>query len=69
MKTTGKGGSQPPVSPKAGGNGVMPTLAPPSPERWSPQKGSLVKDYLDEQIDYRLVGGRKCHTAVMKQVA
>jgi hypothetical protein len=51
-----------------GGNGIMPNQAPSSPERWSPQKESAAKAYLDDQIQLRLVGGRINHAAVMKEI-
>ena len=46
----------------------MPKLAPSSPERWSPQKESAARTYLDEQIQLRLVGGRINHASVMKEI-
>jgi len=57
-----------PVPPGDGGNGIMPKVAPSSPERWSPQKYSAVKTYLDDQIQVRLLGGRLNHASVMKEI-
>jgi len=56
------------LEPSKGGNGIMPTIAPPSPERWSPKKGTLARDYLDEQVELRMIGGRIHHTAVMEEI-
>ena len=61
--------TDPPLTPtKAGGNGIMPILRPPSPERWSPPKGSAVRQYLFDQIDVRMLGGRLGHAALMEEL-
>ena len=57
-----------PVPPSDGGNGILPQLAPSSPERWSPQKKSAARTFLDDQIQLRLSGNRLNHAYVMKEI-